>query len=280
MSKNFRIYAATLLGTTLALGLGFAHATQPGQPHVLRGGVEVLDEAGRWTAQNDVPVGKWVRSTSADTTITLSGSTVRLKQGTSVLLNLSANNRVDFKAKGGGLFVKVQPEAQCDIHTPASDMVASAGEYAVDAQSSDNLQILAGSVMATPTAPPKPDLKALDKTLALDGPDVRRRGRNRKRFTQGEENKGKRIGEDAPPTTSASPPMTETPAYTPTPTFTPTLTPTPSPTAPPQNPPPTATGGSPWPWLVPTLAAVGTGTYFLVRDTGNEPNQAVFPISP
>lgn len=286
MLNNSAVLKATLLGATLTLSLTFAQATQAGGADVVRGAVKVQQANGQWTAEKHVPLNKWVRADSSDTTLALAGSTVRMQEGTAIFVTQSDNNRVDIKAKDGEVFVKVQPDASCNVHTPTSDVAMLEGEAAVDTQSVDNLRVLGGSVSATPVKPAaevKVSLKELDKALALDGPDVRKRNRNRRRFTQGEENKGKRIGEDAPATTSPSP-LPETPAYTPTATPTPTFTPQPSPTTPPpqQTPPPSVGGGSPWPWLAPVIVAAGTGTYFLVRDTNdnNEPIRAVFPSSP
>jgi hypothetical protein len=117
--------------------------------------------------------------------------------------------------------------------------------------------------------------------VALDGPDVRQRNKNknRKKFVQGEENTGKRIGEDESPTTSPTP--SSSPAYTPSPS--PSVAP-PSPSATPPSPSPSPSptasggGGEAWPYIL--GAGVLGGGIALLTNNNDDPDNIILPASP
>jgi len=224
--------------------------------------------------------GQWLRAKDSDATIRVQGSTIRVQAGTNVRIHSGEGSLTKVDAKGGRIFVKVDDHSTCEVSTSSKKFTAGASEFLVDAGTQDRLYTLQGGVQLSEIKPTPVTAKTWKKAfeVALDGPDVRKRNNNRRRFTQGEENKGKRIGEDLPPsnTPTAAP---ETPAYTPTatPTFTPTVTPTTPP--PTDNPPQVVEGTDPWP-IIGGVAGLGGLIAFVVTRNNGDEQRVVGPFSP
>ena len=258
----------------------------PNHYEVIRGAVQVESAPGNWSNSDTVPVGAWCRSSDNNATLHLPGGVVRLGAGSMVKVDSDAT----INAKHGRIFVKVAEGSSYTVVSAQGVVKASGSEFIVDASDAGKVRVVEGEA-AVSGAPKWSPLRvwAKDSKVALDGPDVRVRNRNRKRFTQGEENKGKRIGEDAPPSSSPTPPTTSSPAYTPSPS--PSFTP-PSPSAsaspPPSNnnPPPQADGGgggNAFDILGPVLGAGAIAGVVVLVNNNNDNNDNNFiaqPISP
>jgi hypothetical protein len=274
--KSTKIFYGTLLAATLA-GVSGAYAAAPkSEITVLRGELQV-QQGREWVTSSQVTPGTWVRANRSDTTLKMNGMSVRLEPGARVKVTpTSQGTKID--ARDGRLYVKVNPAASCLVATAKNQVRAGESEFVLDAGTQERFYVLQGQAqLVKPTLAPQPVASwSKSKAVALDGPDVRRRAKNRRRFTQGEENKGKRIGEDAPPS-SPTPAATQSPAYTPapSPSYTPPPSPNPNPPQPPSNPPPAATGGSPWPWIGGALLAGGAG-YGISRLVDNNDDNPVF----
>lgn len=276
----------SLLKTGIVLGLAMtaSWALTPDGPHAprtLRGTLLSQQPDGSWAKTDKFPVNQWLAAGAEGTTVKVPGATVRLKPGSQLCLAGSTGEASSqLKASHGRVFVKLDEGGSCQISTATKRFQASRGEFVLDAGEEEALYVVEGDVQtqASETSPSAPEIRPLSHwadSVALDGPDVRKRNRNRRRFTQGEENKGKRIGEDLPPTRTPMPTATETPAYTPT------ITPSPTtPPQPPSNPPPQATGGGElWP-VIGGLVGLGGVTYLITRNDRNDENRVVFPASP
>lgn len=267
-----------------ALGIAAANAAEPAGVSVVRGNVQV-ERGGAWVSSSKVPVGSWVRAVDQDATLRVGGIAMRVEPGARVRVGSLDGQKVD--ARGGRVFVKVSPDAQCAVSTGKNIVSAHEGEFVLDAGPQERLFVLQGDARLAKEGSSAP-LASWSKSIALDGPDVRRRNRNRRRFTQGEENQGKRIGEDAPPTQTptARPTYTETPAYTPS--VTPTTPPSsPPPTTPNPNPSPNPEvggGGDPAIWIggIVGAGALAFGIDRLVNDDSDDTNvfRGFRPASP
>lgn len=266
----------TALTATLALGLSSAWANGTSSPSViLRGNL-----SGHTGASNVLSTGEWLTADGGDATIQTPGAVIRIQAGASVRLDEVQAQSSKLAARGGKVFVKVAEGSRCVVAAGNKSVESTTGEFLVDAKAEPRCYSVSGNLQAHGPAPTAShSWKSVDKTLALDGPDVRKRNNKRRRFTQGEENKGKRIGEDLPPSRTPAPTVTESPAYTPSYTPTPTPPQTPPPT--PNNPPPTVVeGGSPWPLIGGLIGAGGLAYFISTRGNDNTPNNIVRPFSP
>lgn len=283
MNTRNKILAVGCLAT---LGITVAWAkNSPGEFAVLKGATQVRQPDGSWVTSDKLSADNWVRPTAGDATLRLPGVTVRLENGASLKIARSAGGPAKLEARGGRAYFKVDANSPgCFVATAHKQVHAAESEFVLDAGVNEKLYVLDGqaSMVNEPTSPRELGAWAkhgLDQ-VALDGPDVRRRNRNRRRFTQGEENKGKRIGEDQPPSTPR-PVETQTPAYTPsaTPTYTPTpsLTPTPSPSPPPQA---VEGGFDPWPLIGGIAGAGGIAALVILNNDDGDDQRIVFPASP
>lgn len=269
MVKFSRVVAATLVAGAFAVG--WANSSSP-SVEVLRGEVTVAQADGSW--QQALPVeGQWVRSQKVNTAIRIPGAVLRMDPGTSVKFE-HGQNGLSVDAKGGRVYVALDGDSPCKVSTAKSLVRASQGEFVVDAQS-DALYVVAGNA-STQGGSPRP-LQAWSERVALDGPDVRTRNRTRRRVTQGEENTGRRVGEDQPSSTpSASPTFTQMPAFTPTATPPP---PVPPPPVPPPPAPPEVGGGPDWGVIGGIVGGLGLIGGILANNNGNDPNGIVAPIT-
>lgn len=281
MQKAHLALGGTLTMAAL-LGLSAAWASDVRPPiAVTRGSVQVRQANGQWVSSTKIPLGSWVKSTQGETTLQAGGVTMRLEPGSQVKV-ASVSDASALEARGGRVFVKIDSSNTCQVKLKKNLVVASESEFVVDAGASERIYVLSGQAQF---ADAKVEPAALENwasdtsEIALDGPDVRRRNRNRRRFTQGEENKGKRIGEDLPPSQTPAYTPTETPAYTPS--YTPTATPSanvPTPSPSPQPPPQAVDGGfNPWPLIGGLAGAGGITAFILTRDDDEE--QIIIPAS-
>ncbi|MBT9585588.1 hypothetical protein IV102_19765 [bacterium] len=274
MKKSHLLAAA--IGIVSIVGVSAVRAAEAkSDTFVLRGSARVEGSNGRWNQASSVPVGKWVRSDKSETTLRVPGMTVRVEPGARVRLSESQNGAARLDARGGKIYVKVDSSAPCVVSSRNKQVSASQAEFVLDAGPLENFYIVDGDAQMTDLlATPETAAKAWKKfasQVALDGPDVRQRNKNknRRRFTQGEANKGKRLVESPiPPVETASP------AYTPP--VTPSVAP-PSPSPPPQQPPPPQVGGNPWPWIGGILGAGGIVVLVTRRNDGD---RVVNPASP
>lgn len=283
------ITAGLALGAFACLGVASARGNQP-TVSVIRGEAQAVQADGSWKQADSAPVGAWLKSAKQETTVRIPGMTVRMEPGAKVRVTQLNDQTASLDARGGRVFVKMDSGTECRLSSQSKTVVASQGEFVLDA-ADQQLYVFGGDAKLvneqSPSGPAVNWMKEGGKRVALDGPDVRRRNQNRKRFTQGEENQGKRIGEDNPPTYSPSPAVTESPAYTPsaTPTFTPTSTPPPSSPSPPPQGQGASAGGNAWEIIGPVLGAgaVGAGAFFLANqddDDNNNNNNGFFFASP
>ena len=214
--------------------IGLAWGSEPvAQNRLLRGELVTQTKQGKWLPASDLHNGEWLRSTQPNTTVQVHGATMRIDNGSSI--KLSKKDGVQLQAKGGRIFVHLDKNSDCQIAMAKNTVRASQGEFILDADTND-LYVLDGDATIAETATTLKPIQSWLKPatqIALDGPDVRKRANNRRRFTQGEENKGKRIGEDLPPSPSQTPAYTPTASPSPVSTVQPTVTPTtaPSPTS-------------------------------------------------
>ena len=277
MNRNILATGASAVIALIGVSGAWANGQQDAA-QVLRGETQVQSATGAWASESQLKSDQWFRSAKPETTVKIPGATLRVEKGASVRYTApdAKSGSLNLSAKGGRVYVSLDPQATCKLN---SQFEATKGEFVFDSETS-KLYVMEGDAHAV--HPGKPNLQPLSSwakatdAVALDGPDVRKRNRNRKRFTQGEENKGKRIGEDQPPSTPR-PTATETPAYTPSPT--PSFTP-PSPTPPPNNTPPPEVGGAEWPPIVGGLVGAGGIAYLISRNGGgggNPPPNFFFP---
>lgn len=267
---------STLLGTSLVCGLSASWASEKDlseTTRVLRGQLVVQNQKGDWQPTSFVSVGKWVRSEGADTTVQVPGMTLRLEPGAKIRLNSAKDGASQLDTSTGRVFVRVDSSQVCTVAAQARQVQACKAEFVLDADNADQVYMVGGDAQVIDTpVPVEQKVKAWRRSsrLALDGPDVRQRNKNkrRKKFVQGEENKGKKLVEEPTP----QPSMTQTPAYTPTP---PPVQPPVPPTPP--TPPPTVTGGSIWP-VVGGLVGLGGIIALVTRGGGTE--NPVRPASP
>lgn len=276
------------LGCLAALGLTGAWAkSSPSEFVVLKGTAQVKQADGSWADTNKLTANAWVRPASGNATLRLPGMTVRLEEGASLNVGKASSGAANLQARGGRVYFKVDADsAGCYIATNTKRVHAAQSEFILDAGTEEKLYVLDGqaSILNDETTAVR-DLEAWvkpeAKEVALDGPDVRRRNRNRRRFTQGEENKGKRIGEDQPPSTPRVV-ETQTPAYTPsaTPTFSPSPSVTPTPSPSPQPPQVVDGGFNPWPLIGGIAGAGGIAALVILNNDDDDDRRIVFPASP
>ncbi len=262
---------STLVGVAIVAGMSgvWASDKNPG-PTIVRGSAVVQSADGRWVEAVSVPVGQWVRSAKTDTTLRVPGMIIRVEPGAKVRFDGVKDGVTQMDAKGGRVFVKVDSDQRCLISTSTHRVDASGSEFVLDTGDAESLYVLNGNAQMAEIQPkPAATAKAWKKfaaQVALDGPDVRKRGKNRKRFVQGEQNTGKRVTEEPTRTASPSPTFTQTPVYTPPATPPP---PSPAPTPAPQ----VSGGGQIWPYFLPLL---GGGIYAATRRNDDDER----PISP
>lgn len=214
--------------------------------------------------------GDWLVANDAEATVRTTNGTFRLTKGAAVRVR-EKSNVVDTR---GRVFCKVASQEWLRLNTGKRYVTAKDGEFVLDSANGGQMRVFDGEVFAEREQRPIFRTAAVDWTdepVALDGPDVRKRNKNRRRFTQGEENKGKRIGEDEPPAQTASPAYTPSPSptFSPQASVTPTITPTTPPS--PTNPPPAAEAGGwdPWPLVGGLAGAGGLTAFLLTRDDGD-----------
>ena len=236
--KTHGAITAGLILTALA-GISVASASKPEATlTVVRGQALTAQTDGSWKQAESAPVGAWLKSAKPETVVRIPGMTLRMESGAKVRVTQINDQSSKLDARGGRVFVKMDAGSDCRLSAQDKTVVASQGEFVVDSGEKSRLYVFSGDAKLLEEAPkyaPAATWAQHPDGLALDGPDVRRRNKNRKRFTQGEENQGKRIGEDQPPTYSPSPSATQSPAYTPSPT----------PPSPSYSPPPSASASPP-----------------------------------
>lgn len=280
MKSRYIVYSAVSL--VAFAGLSVARASDSkGEISLLRGAAEVRQANGTWSAADSISVGQWVRSSKTDTTVRLPGLTMRVEPGASVRVSKVDGQNTQVDAQGGRVFLKVDSDSTCQVSMANKQVRASQSEFVLDAGPEEKLLVLDGQARFVDEKPATRSLSAWAKgalkPVALDGPDVRQRNKSRKKFVQGEENTGKRIGEDESPTTSPTP--SSSPAYTPSPS--PSITPpSPSPSPPSPSPSPTAQGGGGevWPYLV-GAGVVGGGLAILLNNDDDD-DDVILPASP
>lgn len=273
------------------IGIGFvaaaasvcvAAALQPESgSKVLRGEVSLQSTPGANGPGSPLTTGQWVQSLNSDTTLRLPGAVVRMDKGTSLRYGVAkGSSELSLAAKGGRIYVSLDDAASCEVASPKKRYRATQGEFVLDTGKDQVYRVEGDVQVVSGKAEGFTPMQTWSKgEVALDGPDVRRRNRNRRRFTQGEENKGKRIGEDLPPSSSpsATPTVTESPAYTPsaTPSFTPSASASPVDTTTTTT-EPAAVGGGPDPFLIGLgVAGAGGAAYGISRLVDNNSNDPV-----
>lgn len=286
MRLSYKVCLATAV--TLAIGYSVVSAVEVESDITLVRGQLQVQRNNEWVSASTVATGNWLRSEQKDAIIKMSGVAVRLEPGTQVKLSADAGGP-QISARNGRLFVKVDQATKCQITTANNQVVADESEFVLDAGEQERLYVLQGQAKFTQKAVASQPAAQWSKshTLALDGTDIRVRSKKRQRFVQGEENRGRRIGEDRPPTRTPSPTASESPAYSPSasvspsvsPSASPKVAPTASPSPPPQNTPAISEGGSSWPWIGGLLGAGGLG-YALSQLGNDEPDYVFRPASP
>lgn len=269
------------LGVVCIASASLAKGDSEVVPQVLRGGVETLSK-GHWRENSHPGLTDWLRSTKDETAVVVPGAVLRMQAGASVRVQSAGRQQaLKMSAKGGRVFVHLNGRQECQVASAGQTISASSGEFVLDADEPGRLIVVSGDAQIHSRPADLSVLRATvaasssveAATVALDGPDVRSRNKNknRRRFTQGEQNKGRRIGEDVTPSPS--------PTYTPTPQASVQPTPTPSPTQPPTqpDPPPVVEEGFPWP-VIGGLVGAGGIVALLVRRNDN--NDVVLPSSP
>jgi len=251
-----KIIAGTALATLASLPvIGAAPPPTPAQ--VVRGVAHVEKSADR--------KGDWLVANDSEATVRTTRGTFRLCKGASIRVS-SKKSVVETR---GRVFCDVHSKDWLSLSTGKRTVVVKDAEFVLDSAHDGQLRLIDGEVYAEREHRTIFRTAAADWTdqpVALDGPDVRKRNRKRTRFTQGEENKGKKIGEDEPPTQSASP------AYTPTPTpsvspqasVSPSVSPS---TQPPQN--PQGGGSNLGPILGAVAGAGGLAAFLATRGDNN-----------
>ena len=234
---------------------------------------------------------------------------LRLAEGTTLHVQYVGKEAARLEVFSGKIFASLPTDGKSSlaVATPTALVKSVGGDFVMDVAAQDTrLSVLDGcanlagtkldldgignlpgvqSVNVSPgldaNARQTPDASFLTKAeppgeVAVDGPDVRVRKKDKRKFVEGEENQTRRVGEDETPSPSPSP------QYTPPPTE--------PPPPPPNNPPlPQFTdggGGEIWPYILGGVG-LGTGLYFLLRDTdtNDSSNQPFFfnnniPVSP
>ena len=258
------------LGTTLTLA--WAGETKA-EISVVRGVAQVRQADGKWVASSKPPVGSWVRSSQGDTTVRLPGLTMRLEKGASVRVAQASTEAAQLDAKGGRIYVKVDKDSRCQVATTTKKLEATAGEFVLDAGADEKLYVVEGHAAFKDGKKVHTPLIAWAKEDAdgdaeADGPDRRVRATKPEKFTQGEENTGKRLGEDETP--SPSPSATYSPTATPTPRT--AVTPSPTPTSTPTRTVTDGGGSDIWPIVGGLAGAGGLAAFLLTRDDDDNNN--------
>lgn len=261
---------AIVLAATSGICLSWASAPSAQNARVLRG---ALSSGGQQFAAD-----QWVSSGQSGAVVQLPGATVRLEAGSRFRYRLDKQGGLALDAQQGKLFVSLQDAPACQVRTPGSLIASTSGEFLVDALSDKAVQVQGPAPQVQPVvdaveARAASRAQVVDKLLALDGPDVRVRPKSKKKYTEGEETSGRRIGEDPP---SPSPSMSPTATWSPSPSPT-QPPPSPSPTTPPPSPSPQIGGPDPWP-VIGGLAGLA-GLIVLVQDDGDD-DEVFRPISP
>ena len=264
---------ALVLAATSGICLSWASAPAGQNAQVLRG---ALTSGGHHFSAD-----QWVRSGPSGAVVQLPGATVRLEAGARLRYHQEKDGGLALDAQAGKLFVSLQNESGCQVRTPGSMIASTSGEFLVDALRDKALRVEGPAPQVQPLPQGERGAEAAahaqvnDRLLALDGPDVRVRPKSKKKYTEGEETSGRRIGEDPP---SPSPSMSPTATWSPSPSPT-QPPPSPSPTTPPSPSPSPQIGGGPDPWPVIGGVVGLAGIIVLVRD--NPDDEEVFrPISP
>ncbi len=283
----------TFLSGALIAGVTVAWAAKgaPPEAQVLRGQAEVRQADGQWAATAGLDAGKWIRSTKPETTIKVPGATVRLDQGASIKYQAAGGKepRLNLAADGGRVYVHLDEPTALRLTSKKAVYTASNGEFVMDS-TTGKVFAVSGDVRASDAGAIPTNLETWSKegAVAVEGPDVRKRNTEPRRFTEGEENQGKRVGEDETPSSTPSYTPSATPSYTPSPST--------QSTPPPRNNPPTANvesggGGINGGLLAGALILAGGGAYLIHReltDDDDNPNNnngtffnnVVFPTSP
>lgn len=278
----------TLLSGALIAGVTGAWALkgEPPEAQVLRGQVEMRQADGKWGETTMVDAGKWIRSAAPETTIKVPGATVRLDKGASIKYQAAGGiqPRLNLSADGGRIYVHLDDQTALRLNSKELVYTAHRGEFVMDS-TTGKVFALAGDIRALDRqqAPSNLESWSKDGAVAVEGPDVRRRNTKKRRFTEGEENRGKRMGEDETPTSS--------------PTYTPSASPTfsPSTQATPRTPTENARveeegGGVDGALIAGALIVAGGGAYLIYREFSDDDdnpgsngtffNNVVFPTSP
>jgi hypothetical protein len=173
--------------------------------------------------------GDWLVANDSDATVRTTRGTFRLTRGASIRVN-PKNSAVETR---GRVFCRVHSKEWLSLSTGKRNVLVKDAEFVLDSANDGQLRLMNGEVYAERAQREIFRTAAVDWTdqpVALDGPDVRKRNRKRTKFTQGEENKGKSIGEDEPPVHTASPAYTPTPSVSPQASVSPSISPSVSPT--------------------------------------------------
>ncbi|MFN8613757.1 MAG: FecR domain-containing protein [Vulcanimicrobiota bacterium] len=258
------------------------------------------DHGGKWRTvePGSVDQGDWLKTQDgSEAVVTLRNDAhLRLAENTTIHIEQASPENARVRVIQGKILASLPDHgrSQLDIQTPQGGVGSSGGSTMVDVNEgntrvesiegsatfqSDSIVSSEGKVFnGAMKGRVMPGIPVTMGEVAWDGPDVRKRPRRPKRFTQGEENRGRNLGEDVTPSPSPAPAVTP-------PEETVIIRPAPPPR--PTQPPPTVVeggGGEIWPYLV-GAAGLGTGLYFLLRDTDEDNNNFVggggfIPASP
>lgn len=273
--ENIRTLTAAALLLTGAVA--WANSSQESSTSVLRGSVSVAQAGGGWKSASAPVSGQWMKADKPNTAVEIPGALIRFSPGSEVRFTTSKEGDLKMSARGGKVYVALQNQANCELKMGDETVTASRGEFAVDA-SSDKLYVVSGNAQKVSGTQELSVLATWDDDglLALDGPDVRKRARQPKTYTEGEQSKGRQLGEDDPPpprTPTPTPSISQSPAMSPSP-----QPPSPSPSPTQTQPTITESGGFPWE-VVGVLGGLGIGAGLLAGGSPPSTN-VVTPISP
>jgi hypothetical protein len=279
----------TLLSGALIAGVTAAWAAKgsPPQAQVLRGQAEMRQADGHWAEATGLGAGQWIRSARPETTIKVPGATVRLDKGASIKYQAAGGTRprLNLAADGGRVYVHLDDSTALRMTSKNLVYTANRGEFVMDS-TTGKVFTLAGDVRALDKEPAPSNLESwsLDGAVAVEGPDVRVRNTDKRRFTQGEENRGKRMSEDETPTSSPTYAPSASPTFSPPTQATPYTPPTETVTVEEEG------GGVDAGLLAGALIVAGGGAYLIQRELSGDDdnpgsngtffNNVIFPTSP
>lgn len=230
----------------------------------------------------------------------MNGGALRMEGGTTLHVVSATKEVVDLDVFAGKIFVSLpSSDKAISIATPEGVVESRGGDMVITAfKQSTRVSVLEGSARVTGPnlrldglghlrgadhiqARPGLDIELSGpERLALDGSDLRSRKQKRRIFVQGEQNSGRRLGEDGSPSSSPTP----APIQTPSAVNTPGAPRSPGPTPPQKVPSPGSAvieGEEMWPWAI-GGTGLGAGLFLLFNSLGDH-EQSMFtqiPASP